>query len=269
MEDIPRDSRLEFQMAIAGPGISGLLGLVAMALYGQLSLLLGVDHPMPILLWTLGSMNLILMTFNLLPAFPMDGGRVLRAWFAARMPYVTATRRAAGVGKLFAIIMIFLGLLSRDIPLIIIGGFIYIGASEEEQGTVISVSLEGVNVRRIMSSNLRTVPPDMTLRDLMNLMFYEKHRGFPVVENEALAGIITITDLLKVPDGLRDTTSVGDVMTRKIYVIGPEEEASSAMRKMNEHKIRRLPVLEDGRLVGIISREDLVRAIELCSERAS
>jgi CBS domain-containing protein len=89
-----------------------------------------------------------------------------------------------------------------------------------------------------------------------------------VVEGGQLQGIVTLTDLQKVPDEDRDTVKVGDVMARNIYVIAPEEEASAAMKMMNEKGIRRLPVMDGGRLVGIVSREDLVRAIELCSERS-
>ncbi len=269
MEEIPRDPRMELQMAVAGPLVSGLLGLILIVLYTQIAPLIGVEHPFSIFLWTLGVINLILMGFNLLPAFPMDGGRVLRAWFATWMPYVTATRRAAAIGKIFAFMMTMLGLFSLNILVLIVGLFIYMGASEEERITTIDVSLEGIRVKNIMSSDPRTVGSEMTLRQLMDIMFQEKHRGYPVVDGSVLTGIVTITDLLRVPEDQRESTTVEQVMTRKIYVIEPEDEASAAMKKMTAQSIRRLPVLKDNRLVGIISREDLVRAIELCSERGT
>ncbi len=267
MEEMPRNPRLELKMAFAGPAISGIVGIICVLL-SQSSVFLGRGHPIPILLWTLGIMNIILMLFNLLPAFPMDGGRVLRAWLATRMPYVAATRRAAGIGKLFAIVLGILGLFSFNFFLLFIAFFVYIGASEEEKATAIEISLDGIRVRNIMSTEVRTVPKEMTLRELMGLMFKEKHRGYPVMEDGELQGIVTLTDLQKVPDEGRDATRVGDVMARNIYVIAPEEEASVAMKMMNERGIRRLPVIDAGRLVGIVSREDLVRAIELCSERS-
>jgi CBS domain-containing protein len=161
-----------------------------------------------------------------------------------------------------------LGLFSFNFFLLFIAFFVYIGASEEERVTAIDISLEGIRVRNIMSSEVRTVSRDMPLRDLMGLMFREKHRGYPVMENGELQGIVTLTDLQKVPDEQRDSIRVGEVMARNIYVIAPEEEASVAMKMMNEKGIRRLPVMDSGRLVGIVSREDLVRAIELCSERS-
>jgi Zn-dependent protease/CBS domain-containing protein len=266
IEEIPRDPRLELKMAFAGPAISGLLGIVCVLL-SQSASILGQGSPVTIFLWTLGVVNIILMVFNLLPAFPMDGGRLLRAWFAMRMPYVAATKSAASVGKAFAILMFVLGLFSFNFLLLFVAFFVYVGASEEEKATVINISLEGIKVRTIMSSKVRTIPPSTTLRELMELMFQEKHRGYPVTDGETLQGIVTLTDLQKVPDAERDTTNVGQVMARKLYVIAPEEEASTAMKMMNEMGVRRLPVMDNGRLVGIVSREDLVRAIELCSGR--
>jgi Zn-dependent protease/predicted transcriptional regulator len=265
MENIPRDPRMELWLAFAGPAVSGGLSLLLGLAYIPASFL-GAYHPLPILLWTLSMMNLILMGFNLIPAFPMDGGRLLRAWFATRMPYVTATKRAASIGKVFAMMMAGIGLFTRSILTLVVALFVYIGASEEERATEINVSLEGIRVRRIMSSNIKTIGPNSTLRELMDLMFNEKHRGYPVVEGDKLQGIVTLTDLQRIPDHLRESTIVSEIMSRKIYVIGPDEEAASAMKIMSERKIRRLPVLEDGKLIGIISREDLVRAIELCAD---
>jgi CBS domain-containing protein len=117
-----------------------------------------------------------------------------------------------------------------------------------------------------MSSDVRTVPPSLILEELVDHMFREKHRGYPVVENGAMLGIITLTDVQKVPEEQRGSATVEQVMTRKLYVIGPEEEASAAMKMMNELGIHRLPVMENDRLAGIVSREDLVRAIELSRE---
>ncbi|MCJ7443838.1 MAG: CBS domain-containing protein [Methanotrichaceae archaeon] len=267
MEEIPRDPRKELKMALVGPLVSGALGFFSILLY--LAVSSNPLHPIPILLWTLGVINIILMIFNLIPAFPMDGGRVLRAWFATRMPYVSATRRAANVGKMFAVFLGILGLFSFNFIMLFIAFFIYIGASEEEKATTIDISLEGIKVKNIMSVNVKTITPDLTLRQLMELMFQEKHRGYPVLENGSLKGIVTITDLQRVPDSQKDTTNVGQVMTRNLFVIGPDEEASIAMKIMSEKGIHRLPVLQNEELVGIVSREDLVRAIELCSSRSS
>jgi Zn-dependent protease/CBS domain-containing protein len=266
MEEIPRNPRLELRMAFAGPAISGVLGVLCVLL-SQPAAAVQNSHPLTIMLWTLGIMNLLLMAFNLLPAFPMDGGRLLRAWFATRMPYVKATQSAAEVGRMFAILFGILGLFSFNFIMLFVAFFVYIGASEEEKATAISISLEGIKVKDIMSSDVHTVSGSMTLGSLQDLMFREKHRGYPVVDDGALQGIVTLADLQKIADEKRGSVEVGAVMTRKLYLIGPEEEASAAMRMMNETGVRRLPVMDAGRLVGIVSREDLVRAIELSSGR--
>lgn len=267
MEEIPRNPKLELQMAFAGPGTSGILAIVSLILYYQSAAILGIENPLTILMSTLWIVNLTLMIFNLLPAFPMDGGRVLRAWLATRMPYVAATNRAANIGKMFAILMGFFGLFSGGIVLLLIAFFVYIGASEEERATTINICLEGIRVRNIMSADVHTVPPDMNLRELTDLVFREKHRGYPVVDGGELLGMVTTADIQRVAETLRQTTTVGDVMAKKIFDIGLDEEATVAMRKLTELGVRRLPVVENGRLVGILSREDLVRAMELCSGR--
>jgi Zn-dependent protease/CBS domain-containing protein len=266
MDEIPRNPGLELKMAIAGPAVSGIIGLMC-AVLANLASVPDDRNPVAITLWTLAVMNLILMVFNLLPAFPMDGGRVLRAWFATRMPYITATRMAASVGKMFAIFMLVIGLFSFNFLLLFVAFFVYMGASEEEKATAINISLEGILVKDIMSSQVRTVTPQMTMQELKELMFQEKHRGYPVMEGETLQGIVTIADLQSVPAEDRPKTSVGQVMTRKLYLIAPKEESAMAMKMMNELGIRRLPVIDEGRLVGIVSREDLVRAIELATGR--
>ena len=267
MEEIPRNPSLELKMAFAGPAASGILGLIFLLAGRETVSYLGISHPLSIMLSNLGLMNLILMAFNLLPAFPMDGGRLLRAWFAFHMPYVKATRRASDIGKIFATLMFLLGLASLNFMLLFVAFFVYVGASEEEKATEISISLEGITVRDIMSSPVESISPDMTLDELKELMFRDKHRGYPVMESGKLEGMVTITDLEKVAPERRAGTRVGEVMARELYLIAPEDEAATAMKTMNELQIRRLPVMDGGGLVGILSREDLVRAIELCRER--
>lgn len=259
LEEIPRNPRLELQMAFAGPAVSGVIGLASVLLAS----LFVEGSTAAIIFWTLGLMNLILMIFNLIPAFPMDGGRLLRAWFATRMPYINATKNAAGIGKMFAILMFVLGLFYFNFLLLFVAFFVYVGASEEEKATEINVSLEGIKVKNIMSPEVRTVAPDMTLQELKELMFQEKHRGYPVMSGDEMQGIVTLTNLQSVPEELLPSTSVEKVMARKLYVIAPLDEASTAMKMMNDMQIRRLPVMDNGLLVGIVSREDLVRAIEL------
>jgi CBS domain-containing protein len=181
------------------------------------------------------------------------------------MPYTIATRRAADIGKMFAILMVIAGIFTLNILLLLVAFFIYIGASEEETATTVDICLQGVKVRSIMSSDVHTITSDKNLRALMDLMFREMQRGYPVVDKDVLEGMITLTDIQKVPDTQRDSMIVGQVMNRNPVVIGPDEEASIAMKTMTERGIHEIPVIENNNLVGIVSREDLVRAMELCS----
>jgi Zn-dependent protease len=118
MEKIPRNPKLEILMAAIGPLVSGLLGVISILLYSESATIMGPQRSLSILFWTLGVVNIMLMAFNLLPAFPMDGGRVLRAWFATRESYVSATRRAADIGKIFAILMVIAAILTFNILLL-------------------------------------------------------------------------------------------------------------------------------------------------------
>jgi len=266
MEEIPKNPSLELKMAFAGPAISGLVGIVCVLLSGPVAAL-GMGSAPSALLWTLGILNLVLMAFNLLPAFPMDGGRLLRAWFAGRVSYAKATRMAADIGKIFATLMFLLGLSSLNFMLIFVAFFVYVGASEEGKATEISLSLEGIRVADIMSRDVTTITSDLTLLELKELMFKEKHRGYPLLEGGRISGIVTLSNLQSVEEEKRASVKVSEVMARKLYVIAPEEQASTAMKMMNDLQIHRLPVMDGDQLAGIVSREDLVRAIELSAER--
>ena len=163
---------------------------------------------------------------------------------------------------MFAILMVVAGIFSFNLLLLLVAVFIYIGASEEERATTVNICLEGVKVRNIMSSDVHTITPDKNLRDLVDLMVREKHRGYPVVDHGHIEGIITLTDVHRVPDAQRDSTIIGQVMSRNLIIIGPDEEASTAAKMMAERGVNRILVLENNSLIGIVSREDLVRAME-------
>lgn len=266
MEDIPRDPRAELRISIAGPAVSLAIGVSCYLMYlafhsiAQTSTFLHISH----LLGSLAYINIVLFVFNLVPAFPMDGGRVLRAWYAERMPYLHATRKAVHIGKMVAIAMGILGLLG-SIWLILIAFFIYIGASEEERFTEVSVTLEGIRVRDLMSSDIDYVPANMTISELLRLMFGKKHLGYPVVDQFTgnIVGIVTFTDIREVPMSKHDEVLVRDVMTGDIAFISGEADAMDALKMMSVHNIGRLLVRDDKRVTGIVSKTDLMRSIEV------
>lgn len=267
MEEIPRNPAQEAKMAIAGPIVSFTIGTMCLVFNGVLSDLqpsfpdTNIFH----VIWLTGYINLIVGVFNLLPAFPMDGGRILRAWYATSMSYVKATQKAAYIGKMFAFMMGMLGILANP-WLILIAFFVYIGASEEARTTTLSIILENVPVRKIMSSDIVSVQPSMSVDELSTLMFEKKHMGYPVIEGNNLKGIVTFTDVHTVPTQERANVMVSDVMTKDVVTIPIDTDASEALKLISTRNIGRVLVTDNDSIVGILSRTDLVRALQLLSE---
>jgi len=263
MEEIPRNPRIEFNMALAGPSISLLIGASLLIIYELLKPGSPPDDPYLRLVWLIGYINIILFIFNLLPAFPMDGGRVLRAWLAGRMSYIRATRAAANVGKMFAIFMGIFGLLAPSVWFILIAFFIYIGAAEEEKSTEVSVLLEGVKIRDIMSKDVMTVTPGNTVEELVDVMFRFKHMGYPVVENTEIKGIVTFTDVQRVPKEERKNIKVSEIMTKELISLKEDADAVDALKLMTAKNIGRIIITKEKRMAGIVSRTDILRSVQL------
>lgn len=263
MEEVPRDPRPEFHIAIAGPLVNFVIGGVG---FGAL-LLPGWDlHPLlgeaALMVGLLVFYNVLLGLFNLVPAFPMDGGRILRAGLARRMSYIRATETATSVGKAFAFAFGIVGLLVFNPFLILIAFFVWLGAGEEERLTKLTLTLEGVWVEDIMTREVATVEQEATVNELLEKMARERHMGYPVVKG-GLIGIVTFNDAANVPPDRRDAVRVGDICKRVVVTVGPRDEAMDAMRLMSRHDIGRLVVMEDGEIVGIVTRSDLVKAVNI------
>jgi Zn-dependent protease/CBS domain-containing protein len=264
MEDVPRKDGQEWRMAVAGPLTS--LGIGVGAYVAWLGLKGIADPPVwlagtVILLGLMGIYNLLLAGFNLIPAFPMDGGRVLRSLLAERMPFIEATRRAARIGRYFAIGMALFGIFFNFF-FIVIALFVYIAATEEEQATAISESLQGVTVGKLMSASVEVVHPDTTIEQLHDLMLSTKHMGFPVVD-KGLVGIVTLTDTHKIPKDRLAHAKVADIMTRDVVTVPPDMDAAKALHIMTEKRISRLVVVQGRDIVGIATQKDFLRAVNV------
>ncbi len=265
MEDMPRNPAVEMLMAFVGPAISVTLGLIFGALY-YLVPAIGQDLYVGTMVWLLMYMNIALGFFNIIPAFPMDGGRVLRGFLAKRMPYIRATRIAVTIGKTFAYVLALLGILAWSFGglwLIVIALFIYMAASEEERSTTVSLALEGIMAKDIMTKDVHTLGAETTAAQAIDTMFRLKHLGYPVMEGGRMVGIVTLTDVSRVPPEARATTPIKDVMTRKVITLKPDDDAFAALQKLSTNKIGRLVVIEGDRIAGIISRTDMLKALEL------
>ncbi len=257
MEDIPRDPNTEIKISAVGPLSSLALGLIAL-----LGGILMVNDILVFFLLYLSFINIFLAGFNLMPAFPMDGGRVLRAFLAKKYSYVKATKKAANIGKAFAVVFGVVGVFI-NIFLIILAFFIYVAASQESKSVFVKELLSKVSVRDMMSEEVKTVHPDMSIEDFVEKVTKHQHTGFPVVSGDRIIGIITLSDSQDIPGSQISTTRVKDVMERDIICVSPDDDASKVWKMMLENDLGRFPVLEDEEIVGIITRSDLMHSFEI------
>ncbi len=266
MEEGTPDPKAELPMAFVGPVASLFVGLICCGLvYAAPSVTAnpGMQGVWIFVFGYLGMLNVILCAFNLIPAFPMDGGRVLRAWLATRMPLHKATKIAADIGKGFAIIFGIIGLFTLSPFLILIALFIYIGANAESTAVKYSHLLQDVTIGDMMSTPVTTVPPTMPLSTVVGMMYSSKHLGFPVVERDTLVGMITLADVNSTSSIDRDAMQVRDIMTRDLITLPPETPVIDALRIMSSQNIGRIPVVVDGKILGIVTRTDILKVTEL------
>ena len=271
MERIPKDPNQEFKIALAGPSLNLLVALailIPLWLAGGLSRLFPFSQiafapdPVSIAVIIL-KVNLLLGAFNLfVPALPMDGGRIFRALLAMRIGFSRATDVAAMVAKGIAVLMFLVGFYF-NIILMLISVFIYLGATQESQATLVSGLLSGVKVRDAMNLQAVTVSGSMSLEDLRSLALGAKHTGYPVMEDGVPVGIIYLSDMEKVPRGEWPLWKVERVMSRNVPVCSPEEEALEVLIRMHSKGVGLMPVMEGGQLAGVISHTDIYRMIEI------
>ena len=266
MEEGAPDPKAELPMALVGPIASLIFGIacsVVVFITPQFITNPPVAGVVVFIFGYLGLLNIILCFFNLIPAFPMDGGRVLRAWLAGRMPLHQATKIAADVGKGFAIIFGIIGLFTLSPFLILIALFIYIGAGMESAAVKYSHLLQDVTVGSMMSSPVTIVPQTMPVNQVVDMMYASKHLGFPVVERDTLIGIITLADLNRTSPIDRDAMQVRDIMSREVITLPPDAPVIDALRIMSSNDIGRIPIVQDGKILGIITRTDILKVTEL------
>lgn len=266
--DQPSEWRHELIIAISGPIVSVLVGVIT-----YLAMLpTPVDSDaMLFILGYLALMNIALAAFNMLPAFPMDGGRVLRALLSRNRPFTQATKLAAEIGKMFALLMGLFGLFQLNIIMIGIAFFIFIAASGESRQTELRVALEGVSVGDIMSDLDRTISPSLSLQDLYEVMIDEQQSGFVVASDGYLAGVVSIDELQQVDRLKWNRTQVGEVMVTDIETTDPDQDAMDALMQLYQSKTSRMLVTDSSnRVLGTVSETEINAAIqgELHSDRS-
>ena len=261
----------EALMAFVGPASSIAIGAVFTPIFLLVDSL-GTSLTIQAVAITLSATafyNLLLGAFNLIPAFPMDGGRVLRAGLAKRMGYLKATETAVNVGRAAAVIMAVIGFF-YSIWFILIAIFIYMGAGEELEGTRVSEALRGLKVKDIMTKDVSSVDVMAPVSDVVNKMMTERHIGYPVQDHGKVVGMVTLEDVTKVPEDRRSLTFVKDVMSPHLVSIPAAAEAMDALQLMSKRDIGRLVVMEvvmdNGNMVGIVTRSDLIRAVNMMAQ---
>jgi Zn-dependent protease/CBS domain-containing protein len=269
----PEDSKKELKVALGGP-LSSLVLAFIFWIFSRITS--SMPHLLLItgLLGYLAFINLSLAIFNLIPGFPLDGGRVLRALYWRKTGSLKkATRIASEVGKWFGVGIILLGLfwlLKGDLIggfwFVIIGIFLRSAAEGGFQQVVMRGALEGVKVRELMSRNVISVPPSLRIDRLVeNFYLTHTHITYPVLEGEKIIGIVTLKQVKEVPRDQWMDKTVKEVMMpiREEIVLDPDSEAVDALQKMIRTGEGRLPVVRDEKAVGMITRRDLLNLLEI------
>lgn len=270
LSEIPREPAKEILIAVAGPFVNfaiaaGLFVGVAFLYPAErlvLASLTGAD-----LIRSLFSANLLLGLFNLIPAYPMDGGRILRGILATRTDYRTATRWAASIGKGFGMLFVAVGVFV-DWWLAIIGVFLYVGATSEEQSALLQSTLDGLRVRDLMITDFQTVSPDETLEEVLGRSFHTFQDDFPVIRGGVFLGVLTRSRILEALRQAGRDQVVQGILQRVEDRAAPSDGLRDVMRKMHAGGLSLLPVMEEDRLVGIVTPTGILRGASLLVRHA-
>jgi Zn-dependent protease/predicted transcriptional regulator len=273
----PKSGRHEFLIAIAGPAMSMMIAFFFGLLYLTL-VLSGAAGPVSAVAGSLAGANMILAVFNMIPGFPLDGGRILRAILWDHWNDLTrATRVVSQIGNAFSLFLIILGVMQFLLTQSIISGlwFVLIGlfmrqvAAGSYQAVVIKESLAGVKIRQIMTEDIVTVDWLISVDELVRDYFYKHYYpNFPVFDRDQIVGMVSLSQVKSVPKELWRFKQVRDIMTpiEQVPRLGPTDDATEVLNRMVTEDSGRMPVMEDGRLVGIVSRQDILNLFKIKSD---
>lgn len=275
---LPEKPLEEFVIAIAGPAVNFGLAI----LLGIFALVSGVDLGVENLLQAFSRIagadmqsvfgyvfvsNLFLALFNLIPAFPMDGGRIFRALLATQMDYARATSIAVKLGQGIAWLMALWGLLGGGFFIIVIAIFILVGASQEGQLVQLKKLFDGLSVEQAFSRRVASLSPRSTLREAVELTLSSFQSDFPVCEDELLVGLLTQSKLIESLNRMSPETPVGQVMEKDVLPVQPEDGLFQVQQRLVELSLDALPVVDQGMFLGLITSRDLNEAYRLLSKR--
>lgn len=270
MEIEPPSPAAELKVTAAGPLTSLFIALI-MGLIYYLFMPPGVIISESIFL--VAQINLVMAIFNLIPAFPLDGGRLFRSitWYFAKN-LVSATRIAVGLGSVLSFIIIGIGLMFiffqgdfSGLWLIFIGWLIYQAGQSSYSQLVLKDTFTGIKASELMSTDLQTVSPDDTLDELAECFLHYKFGAFPVVYGSTTHGLVTLQNMKNIPREKWAETKVSNILTplKEAMVIKPDTDASEVMIEMATKNRGRALVMENGELVGLLSRTDMMRYMQM------
>ena len=276
MEKLPKDPKHELKIALAGPMVNFAIVavLVVIGVILQTSAIISIDELVSSLGQTnwagmlayLTMANLMLGLFNLLPAYPMDGGRILRSLLSMRMDHTRATRIAAVIGQGLAFLMGLIGFINGQYTLILIAIFIWIGAGQESRGVQVQDTLREIKVRRAMVRAPQILIVNDSLSKAVELTLSTAQSVFPVVEwgTQKVAGILGEAELLSGLKKLGETAAVREVMRTDFPVAHPDDALYVTLEKLAKSKIKAIPVVDDDQdLIGMITASDVNEAYRL------
>jgi Zn-dependent protease len=285
----PEKPGVEFTMAIVGPLASLVLGIVFWILWYFMAhtwVLPVFSMNVPLskqsmglaIIGFLAYANIALTIFNLLPGFPLDGGRVFRSiLWGATGNLNKATNIATIVGRIFGWVFIALGIwvaffvsggLLNGIWFIFIGWFLNSAADNSRREATLREHLTGVLVEQIMQKDIESVHPDTMVADLIQMIFVQEHkRAIPVTESDNLVGIVTVSDVKNLPQEKWQTTPVEQIMNKgTLYTVKPGDDLGRVMKLIAEHDLNQIPVMNQVKLVGMITRADVINYLHLSQE---
>lgn len=270
LREMPEDPKQELVIAAAGPAVNivlaVVLGIIALifnipVISGAVAALSGAGTLTfaSILSYVFVS-NLSLAVFNLIPAFPMDGGRILRSLLALRLDYPKATAIAARVGQGFAVLMGLYALMNGAFFLALIAIFVYSGAKRESDMVAHRAKLKGLTVDQVFSRQVQALQPFNTLQDAMTLKFQTGQSDFPVYDGFRYVGLLTASRLREAGQKMSGWTAVKSFVRQDLPVVSPEDSLSKAYKLLEQHKTEALPVVEGQTFLGVVTLNNIHEA---------
>jgi Zn-dependent protease len=272
LERIPEEPWEEFLIAIAGPAVNVVIAgaLIAFAHANpRASAAMGIDDMQIPMVDRLAALNLFLALFNLIPAFPMDGGRVLRAALASRIGFVRATERAASIGQFTAFVLGFIGLFHNPI-LVFVAVFVYLAAASEAHSVALRAVSRGVPVSQAMMSHFVTLQPATHIDEAVNVLLQTSQGAFPVVDgNGSLVGILDRANILQSVRQAGPDARVADAMTvSPVLTVSCRATLEQALRLMQQNSAATAGVTDAaGKLVGLVTSETIAEMMTLAMLR--